>query len=387
MDDITVIFADLHTAILGSIAKNVVDSLAAQDELTPSAIKRIETAQTTGLLRDEIAAHVATALAVTTPEVIKLFNDAAVKSLAYDSEVYRAAGLDPIDIKQSPTMLKILQAGISKQMGSINRLTGTIAINSEELFERTLNTAYNKTVSGTHSQTEALNEGMDELAREGVTAFYYSSGRNISIEAALLMNIRTGIAQTTGELTRQGMIERQASYVQVSAHKGARNKGNGHKNHADWQGKFYYFREVAIEPNIHNLLDFVITCGLDLVDGILGANCRHHYGPAFPGITHPRYTDEDLSEMNGVTYTETLPDGTTRIWSAYDANQHLNRLALGLRNWKRRRDVKQAARDAGADVDIAFEKKKVKEWIQRIDDFTKSTGLRRQHFRERVAKL
>ena len=91
--------------------------------------------------------------------------------------------------------------------------------------------------------------------------------------------------------------------------------------------------------------------------------------------------------MNGVTYTETLPDGTTRIWSAYDANQHLRYLERGLRHWKRRRDVKQAARDAGADVDIAFEKKKVKEWIQKIDDFTKSTGLRRQHFRERVAKL
>ena len=244
MDDITVIFADLHTAILVSIAKNVVDSMAAQDELTPSAIKRIETAQTTGLLRDEIAAHVATALAVTTPEVIKLFNDAAVKSLAYDSEVYRAAGLDPIDIKQSPTMLKILQAGISKQMGSINRLTGTTAINSEELFERTLNTAYNKTVSGTHSQTEALNEGMDELAREGVTAFYYSSGRNISIEAALLMNIRTGIAQTAGEITKQGLKERGCTHVQVSAHRNARDKGDDFRNHQKWQGGIYEWAEL-----------------------------------------------------------------------------------------------------------------------------------------------
>jgi len=110
-------------------------------------------------------------------------------------------------------------------------------------------------------------------------------------------------------------------------------------------------------------------------------NCRHSFAPFYPGITHPRYTEEELDELVDVTYTETLPDSSTREWSAYDASQHLRKLERGLRHWKRRRDVKQAA-----GLDALIEKKKVREWSRRIKDFTTSTGIRRQPSRERVAQ-
>ena len=384
LSDITVVFADLHTAILTSIAKHVADTLRATGELglMPSTAKQIEDAQAAGLLREDIEKHIAESLAVTLPEVRALFEDAAIKNSRYDSEAYRDAGLDPIPINQSPTSLRILQAGINKQMGSIRRLTGTIAVNSEDLFERTLNTAYSKVVAGTHSYTDALNEGIDEMVREGINTFSYANQREISVEAALLANIRTGVAQTAGEITRQGLVDMGCSYVQVSAHQGARIKGEGHQVHADWQGKFYYYSEIATEPNTYDYDDFVKICGYGLVDGILGANCRHHFGPAYPGVTQLRFTAEQIDALNGKTVTFKDPKtGEEKEIPMADAQEHLRYLERSLREWKKRLAIKQAV-----GLDATLEKRKVKEWSGRIRGFTESAGLRRQYSRERIAK-
>ena len=139
-------------------------------------------------LRDEIAAHVATALSAGVPEIRKLFDDAAVETLRYDNEIYEEAGLPPIVFRQLPTMMRILESRIGKFTGALRRLTGTIAINSEDMFERTLNTAFEKVADGSHSYTEALSEGVSDMLREGVAVFSYASGRKISqIENFLLI--------------------------------------------------------------------------------------------------------------------------------------------------------------------------------------------------------
>jgi len=243
LDDVTTIYADLHTAVLESIAKHVADTLRATGELglMPSTRRQIESAQAVGLLQDDIAAYVATALSVSAPEIKKLFMDAAVKSLVYDNRVYEAVGLEPINIKQSPTMLRILNASINKQMGTLRRMTGTIALNAEPLFERTLNTAYMKTISVSHSYTEALNEAIDEMAREGTKTFDYASGRSIAIESAILMNLRTSISLTCAEMSKQGLKERGCWHVQVSAHR------NSRPTHEVFQGRVFSWPELLNE--------------------------------------------------------------------------------------------------------------------------------------------
>jgi len=253
-DEITQLYSDLHTDILKSIAKHISDTLKATGQigLMPSMIAQINHAQATGLLRVDIINHIATTLAISKNEIFKLFESAAIDSVKYDNESYREAGVPEVVIRQSPTLNKILESGINKRMGSLNRLTGTIAINSEDLFERTLNTAYNKVVAGTHSYTEALKDGVADMLDEGVKVFNYESGHRISVEAAMLMNIRTGVSQTAAWITEQAMRERGATHVETSAHMGARNTGEGHKNHESWQGRVFFWKELdnGEEPKI-----------------------------------------------------------------------------------------------------------------------------------------
>ena len=255
LDDLTVLYSDLHTAVLKSIARHVADAMKAQGAIMPSTRRQIEAAQSIGLTQKDIEKHVAglrvdimseiDAVLTYSPALVRqLFEDAGVETLRYDNEIYKEAGLPPVIYQQSPAMHRILESRIGRSTSSLRRLTGTIAINSEDLFERTLNTAYGKVANGTHSYTEALAEGMDDLLREGVSVFSYASGRNISIEAAVLMNIRTGVSQAAAELTKQGMIEQGCTHVETSAHMGARNTGEGHRNHEAWQGKVFYWKEI-----------------------------------------------------------------------------------------------------------------------------------------------
>lgn len=260
LDDITVLTSDLHTAILTSIAKHVADSLRVQPEkgIMPSTKTQIESAGAAGLLREDIEKYVAEYLHVAVPEVRALFEDAAVESISADNEIYREAGVEPIGL--SPAMQNIINTRADTFTATLRRLTGTIATNSEELFERTLNAAYSKVVAGTHSYTEALGEASDDMLREGITHFEYIrtkdgkvSTRKITTEAAILMNIRTSIAQTAGEITEQGMRERGASFIECSKHMGERNKdvpGRPWANHESWGGGCFFWKEIAVEPNM-----------------------------------------------------------------------------------------------------------------------------------------
>lgn len=377
LDDIQEMLSDFHTSILESVAKHVRDTFDATNQLglMPSTVTQIHHAQAAGLLRSEIMKHIAHVLKVSVAEIQVLFDAAIVESLKYDNEVYREAGLPDVVIRQSPTLHELYQAGIEKQMGKVKRLTGTIAINAEQLFERTLNTAYNKVISGTHSYTEALREGIDDMRKEGVTTFNYESGRRISVEAALLMNIRTGVSQTAGHITHTAMIERNVGHCETSAHIGARNTGEGFVNHESWQGRVFFLNGATEE-----YADFYIACGYGDVQGIYGANCRHSHRPFFPGITEPRWTPEKLKEYASKEYTFTGADGKKKTVGAYAASQIMRRLEREIRDHKRKIAVFKAA---GLDAP-RFDKDNLKAVQARLKRFREETGMKRQHIREQI---
>jgi len=390
LDELTVLYSDLHTDILKTIAKHLSDTLRATGQLglMPSTKKLIETAQTTGLRIEDIEKFLDKKFnlhidvnnmmraTVTASQMAmrELFEDASVESLRWDNEVYREAGLPEVVVRQSPTLNGLLEAGINKQIGQLARLTGTIAINSEELFERTLNTAYNKVIAGTHSYTEALRTGIDEMVAIGVGIFIYESGRRISIESALLTNIRTGVSQTAGQISHTAMLERNAPCCETSAHIGARDTGEGYQNHEQWQGKVFSLLGKTEEYD-----DFYVACGYGNVQGIYGANCRHSHRPFYPGITQRRWTPEKLKEYANTQYTFTGADGKQKTVDAYKAEQILRGTERQVREWKREIAIKQTA-----NIDTSSEKKKLLYWQGRLRTFCEETGLRRQPIREQI---
>ena len=127
--------------------------------------------------------------------------------------------------------------------------------------------------------------------------------------------------------------------------------------------------------------DFTETTGYGKVDGLCGANCRHSFRPFYPGATTPRWSPEELQKYKEKTYTYTAPDGTENTVDAYEASQIQRKLERYIRNAKRAIAVNEAAGQ-----DTVKNKKDLTKYQGYLKKYLDDTGLRRQYFRERIAK-
>lgn len=250
---------------------------------------------------------------------------------------------------------------------SIKRMTMTIADTSQEEFIRECNNAYMKVTSGGSSYQQALKQGVDQLATAPVkTVFYSQSGslREFSIEAALRMNILTGVNQVASQQTLDNAEEIGVDKYEVSAHIGARwskYAQNAWSNHSEWQGKIYTREQLET------------VCGLGYADGLCGINCRHSFYPYIPGT--PRlYTKEALEKMN---------DKTVELYgkkvSQYEAEQELRKTERAIRACKRK---------AGCEAEVGIDNTKARvrlgELQKQARDICQKAGIKRDYSREYV---
>ena len=223
-------------------------------------------------------------------EIKRIFEDAGIKALAYDSVFYAEQGLEPFNLAQSEGMIRLLEDTYQRTVGTVHNFTRTTAISSQQRLIKTLDTAHFKVSSGAASYTQAVEEALSEIVDEQ-TKVHYPTGHVDTIETAVLRAVRTGVAQAAGNMAIQGMEEREWDIVLVSAHLGARygDGGNNPGNHFWWQGKFY--SRTGATPG---LPPFIESTGYGTGEGLCGWNCRHSFGPG--DLRHNPFKDFDAEE-------------------------------------------------------------------------------------------
>src|SRR5699024_484749 len=120
-----------------------------------------------------------------------------------------------------------------------------------------------------------------EISSQGAT-ITYPSGRNMSLESAVRMNIVTGVNQTCGKLQELRADELGWDLMELTAHSGARPE------HAIWQGKIV---SRSGQKGYLSLRDI----GYGTATGFKGVNCRHDWYPYYKGSAKT-YTNEQLNE-------------------------------------------------------------------------------------------
>lgn len=117
-------------------------------------------------------------------------------------------------------------------------------------------------------------------------------------------------------------------YVEVSSHWGART-GEGHANHAAWQGKIY---RIHGSDEKYGNLERETGYPSDPA-GLCGYNCRHTFSPFWPGISEPTQwpKEPEPKEYGGRSYTY------------YQATQAQRRREREIRALKREADGMKAA--------------------------------------------
>ena len=243
-----------------------------------------------GFLLEDVVKEVALYANVEADLVRKAFEEAMEKSWKYDSAVFKAAGIAEDKLAQSPHYVRLLQRHYEDTMNDIVNMTGTRALAAQKLFIEECSNAYLYIASGAEGYgsavVNAIEKAVANVSSKGVVV-EYPSGHVDTVETATLRAVRTGIVQTTAEITSARMDEYGYDLVRVSAHHGARPE------HAEWQGGLYSLRGNT--PGYRLLAD---ATGYGTVTGLCGANCRHSYGPGLPD--HNPYEKIPLKENNNI---------------------------------------------------------------------------------------
>lgn len=284
------IASELHSEIIQRIIKRIAIRIGRGDDyiLTPIDKWQLEVLENAGYLREDLEKLIADKTKLELKEIKAAFEDAGVRTLEYDDAVYKAAGLSPTPLLQSPYLVRLLQRGYEATQGEWLNFTRTTADAAQQLFIRECDTAYNLVSSGAVSYTEAVKQAVNRIASGGVTVTY-PSGHKDTIETATLRAVRTGISQASAQITDARMDEMEWDIILVSAHLGARvTEAEDFTNHYWWQGKFY--SKSGTDPDFPPFS----LCGMGDVQGIHGANCRHSHGPG-DGVNNP-YEKFDAEE-------------------------------------------------------------------------------------------
>ena len=365
------IYQNLELEIIEEIATRVANFSYANTVV----LNDIKIAQEMGFLYQEIVRLVAEYNNTSYEKVAEIFNQAGAQTLKFDDKIYTEAGLNPLPINQSPSMVQILNSTIEKTAGNLQNLVMTTAINSQTAFYNAMNTAYMEVSTGVKSYSQSILDSIKKLADTG-GYITYPSGRQMSIESAVRMNIITGVNQTCGKLQELRADELGWDLMELTAHSGAR------PSHAEWQGKIV---SRSGKKGYLSLDDI----GYGTATGFKGINCRHDWYPYYKSSTRA-YTQEELSTWKNekVTYNG-------KKISKYDATQIQRRMERQIRADKKELVSYQAllkSNNKDLDVDIIQNKfnitsNNLKQKERLLNDFLAETEMNRDKNREYVAGI
>lgn len=357
-DELADIYAQLEADILQDMARRI----ARLGKITESTKWQARMLAETGALRKRVRSLIKKYDPAIQKEILAVYNDAMVKNARADNKIFK----DAIGHGVSDSNAQAMLAGIEKTYSDLSRLTLTTAFTTEQQFVQQANAAYMQVVSGAFDYDTAMKNACNKLASDGVSSVQYRNGKpmHFSIEAAVRMNILTGVNQTAAQVTLDNCEKLGCDLVETSAHIGARPE------HQEWQGKVF-----SLSGNNKKYPPFSV-CGLGTVTGICGVNCRHSYYPYYEGMDR-HYSAEDLDELAG----QTVEYNGVKM-TRYEGEEKLRYIERNIRQYKRRALTEQAG-----GVDDTASRRKIGEWQAAARDFTKKTGIARDSAREFVGTI
>ena len=357
-DAMVELYSEVEADILADMARRI----SKYDFFIPAAEHQLRVLEEMGAEQAYILRKLAELTGRSEEELRQLFEAAGGKALVSDRADYRRAGLHPPALNTSRELQQVLNAGLRQTQGLFTNLTRTTALDSGGRFRDVLDRAWLQVSTGGFDANTAIRSAIKELTRQGLTTVDYASGRTMSVEAAVRMNVVTGVNQTALQLQETMADEMDSDLVETTAHSGAR------PSHAKWQGKVF-----SRSGKSQKYPDFRRATGYGTGPGLGGWNCRHSFHPYFEGMART-YGAGELKKLEekSITYNgEKLTE--------YEASQRQRYMERQIRRWKREQ---QAMKAAGQPQEEA--KAKLKEWRALQSDFVEQTGLKRQYDRERV---
>ena len=237
---------------------------------------------------------------------------------------------------ESPELAEISRTATKRLAHELKNLTHSTGfkfigapIRLDKAFSHAMDSMVMNVASGGFSSGQAIEKVVSDLEKSGIRHVDFGSGVSRGIDVAAALAVRTTLGQMAAEISMSNAAELGTDLVEVSSHAGAR-EGEGHADHAAWQGKVYSISGEA-HPEEEERLGYKIEKLSDATGypddplGLCGYNCRHTLYPFIEGISEPNPIEKDPKPV--------MIDG--RSYTYYQATQVQRRIERKLRELKR----------------------------------------------------
>lgn len=377
--------AELFRGLEDTLLDEICSRLALKDQLNEVTVQAIRALRSHGIDLKKIKKAIRKTADVSEEKLNKLLDDVVERNQKYYTEL-----IDLAHITQPETLVSVEDTwaiyeqtkqtlrNITRSMGFLVN-AGRTMLPPAKAYQWALDNAVMQIQSSAINYNQAIKTAVKQLAESGLKVVDYESGHRDSIDVAVRRAIMTGVNQICDQYTNQSAEYLETQYFEVSAHSGARDKPGASpwSSHKDWQGKVYYQSESGESDPLGLYDDLVETTGYGYVDGLTGANCRHHKYPFIPGVSERTYTDEQLEHIDdglGCTF-----DGKT--YTAYEATQMQRRIERQIRAQKK---LRNAYKEAGLSEDATAADIKLRRLNAEYSRFSKAAGLPEQPERTKV---
>ena len=369
-DDVLNLYAEVEDRIISDIVRRIIKT----GDITETAKWQIRQAQQMGLLYDDIIKDIAKSTNKTDKEIKKMFENAGVETVNNDNRLHIQAGKSPLDIRQSESMLQILNGVYKNSLTDLKNLTGTTAITSQMAYYNACNSAFMMVSSAAFSYQQALRTVIQEVGKNGVTVSY-PSGHVDKLDVAVRRSLLTGIGLASRQISEENSRLCGCDLMEISAHSGAR------PSHATWQGQI-----VSLSGHRGYLSKSDIGYGTG--SGFGGWNCRHDWYPFYEGISKRNYSQKDLDKLNAkdIKYNG-------KMYSEYEISQMLRQKERDIRALKREQNAYKTVISETDDKELkavfqsalTYTNSAIRDKSTQIQNFCKETNYKRDRFREQVS--
>lgn len=374
-DPLVNLFEDLEAEILKDICRR----FRITGEATESAIAQIKILQERGADLKDIEKAIRKALGLSEKELDGIFDRAVKRNQEYyDELIYKANVVEAAPKDFSPVLDVIKRqtlgefVNLTRSLGFAVRTGPTVEfLPIAETYQKILDDAAAQVMSGAFDYNTAVRNAVKRLTESGLQMVDYATGWHDRADVAARRAVMTGVSQLSSQYAEQAAETLHTNYREVTAHSGARDTGVKWQNHKSWQGKVYSVHSGDKYPSIYEV------CGWGLVDGLEGANCRHHHFPYVEGISTRTYTDEELANIDPPPF-----EYQGKKYTAYEATQKQRQIERAMRKCKRDMIGYDAA---GLKEDYTDSSIRLRRLSAEYKSFSKAAGLREQPERTRVA--
>lgn len=285
-DSVAAVYNDIEARMLTHLVSSLIsiENLDQQTATELNLLAQTHTAQLRGYLEDE-AELISGEVRATAERLLRASDEDDLKRVGAGSPMW-------------PQQVGATVEGVARilERDNLQMVEG-----AKQAFLSASIEAVTRVNTGTMTTERALHAAVRKLERGGIPIITYQNRETGTVtvenkvDVAVRRHIRTQIAQDGARMTLERIERDGIDLVEVSSHEDSR------PSHAAWQGQVYSLRG-EIEIDGHRYRDFYEATRYGQVDGLLGANCRHSFGPYRHGA--PRAYEQSPEHPSGLSGAE-----------------------------------------------------------------------------------